>query len=336
MGMTTRNLLQKRTIAVLLCSLGGCLDPGEPGNLVARTVIEDPALPRIEVNGMVLHATSVGNPQHPVVLTMHGGPGGDYRSLLPLQALADDGYQVVFWDQRGSGLSQRHGASSYGFDLLIEDLRQVIDHYAGEQRPVVFVAHSWGAMYATAFINRYGAYGGRIRGAVLSEPGAFTEAQLEAYLKRLTGSIDYFGQGLNDLCWLSQVMSPTDHARADYMHMVAAAMGWPAVHEDPAKPDPRFRDGAVIEAALLQLAKRDGFDWTTNLKAFAPKVLFLRGDLNEATRLPDQQEMARSYADAAIVTISNVGHNMIWERPDDYLREVRTYLQSIGFVGGAT
>ena len=29
----------------------GCLDPGEPGNLVPRTVTEDPTLPQIQVNG---------------------------------------------------------------------------------------------------------------------------------------------------------------------------------------------------------------------------------------------------------------------------------------------
>jgi proline iminopeptidase len=253
---------------------------------------------------------------------------------LPLQALAGDGYQVVFWDQRGSGLSERHDFDSYDFDMMVEDVRQVIEHYADAQTPVVFIGHSWGAMYATWFIDTYGSYGGRIRGAVLSEPGAFTKAQLQAYVKRLTGSIDFFGQKLNDLCWLGQVMTPTDHARADYMHMVASVGGWPGEHNDPDKPEPRFRDGAVVEAAMFHLAQQ-GFDWTQHLKAFAPTVLFLRGELNEYNRLQDQQEMAASYASAEIVTIPGVGHDMIWERPDDYLREVRAYFQAIGFVGGA-
>ena len=121
---------------------------------------------------------------------------------------------------------------------------------------------------------------------------------------------------------------------ADTKVVVCSAGSYNVQTPDPAKPEPRFRDGAVVEAAVLNLAKQEGFDWTTNLKSFAPKVLFLRGDLNEANRLVDQQEMASSYADAEIVTMAGVGHDMIWERPEEYLGDVRAYFQSIGFVGG--
>src|SRR5262245_60802661 len=84
----------------------GCLDPGDPGNLVPRTVTEDPTLSQIEINGAHLHAEAFGDPNAPTVIVLHGGPGSDYRCLLPLQALAGDGYRVVFWDQRGAGLSE--------------------------------------------------------------------------------------------------------------------------------------------------------------------------------------------------------------------------------------
>src|SRR5262245_42590754 len=91
----------------------GCLDPGEPGNLVPRTVIEDPSLPQIQVNGTHLHAEAFGDPAAPTVIALHGGPGADYRSMLKLKALADEGYRVVFFDNRGAGLSQRHDSDTY-------------------------------------------------------------------------------------------------------------------------------------------------------------------------------------------------------------------------------
>ncbi|HUJ28689.1 MAG TPA: alpha/beta hydrolase [Myxococcales bacterium] len=319
---------------LLLLLLASCLDPGEPGNLVPRTVTEDAALPRLAINGTVLHAEAFGDPANPVVVVLHGGPGEDYRSLLPLQALAADGYYVVFWDQRGCGLSQRHDASIYSFALLLEDLEQVVDHYAPGARPLVFIGHSWGAMYATSFINEHGSYGGRIRGAVLSEPGAFTKAQLDAFLRRLMGSYDLFGEQLNDIAWSGQFMSADDHARADYLMMIQSANGAPAEHLDPANPEPRFRSGAVVHRALLELAEKEGFDWTTHLSSFEPTVLFLRGDLNEAANLASQQEMASSYRHAEIVTIHGVGHSMVWERPAEYVQDVRDYFARIGFAGG--
>jgi proline iminopeptidase len=187
MKPTNRTALLPVLGLALVLSTNACMDPEAPGNLVPATVEDDPSLPRIEVNGTLLHAEAFGNPSAPMIMVLHGGPGGDYRSLLPYRALAADGYHVVFWDHRGSGLSKRHDASSYSFDLYLEDLRQVVEHFSSSStQPIVFLGHSWGAMYATWFINEHGDYGGRVAGAVLSEPGALTSAGLKEYFARMS------------------------------------------------------------------------------------------------------------------------------------------------------
>lgn len=323
--MQTTNLF----VLALTLPLSGCLCASEPGNLVPKTVTEDPALPAIEVNGTRLHAEAFGNPGAPVIMVLHGGPGGDYRALLPLRALADDGYRVVFWDQRGAGLSQRHDGASIDLDVYLEDLRQVIEYYAPGQ-PIVFIGQSWGAMYLTAFINQYGDYDGRIRGAILTEPGAFTDEQLRGFMKRLQASMSLVGEQFNDALWAGQFMSPADHERADYQATLFEMRGAPAEHRDPDNPIPLWRSGAAVSARMAQIAKSEGFDWTTNLSAFPRKVLFLRGDLNEAATLEHQQELAAAYPNAEIETIVGVGHKMIWERTDDYLTHARAYLREIG------
>jgi proline iminopeptidase len=261
---------------------------------------------------------------------LHGGPGSDYRAMLPLRGLADDGYRVVFWDHRGAGLSQRHDADTITLDTYLEDLRLMIEHHA-PGRPLVFIGQSWGAMYATAFINQHGDLGGRIRGAILTEPGAFTDRQLAGFLKRLQGSVRLVGEPLNDAFWAGQFLSRADHERADYQAALLALHGAPAERRDPDNLSPFWRVGAVVNARLLAIAK-GGFDWTTHLDAFPHKVLFLRGDLNEAATLAHQQELAAAYPNAEIQTIANVGHHLIWERPDDYLTHARAYLREIGFA----
>lgn len=331
-------MLLHRWLWLAVCgALVGCLDPSEPGALVPKTVMEDPALPRIEVNGTVLHAVTFGEPGDPLVIVLHGGPGGaDFRSLLPLSALADDGYFVVFWDQRGTGLSQRHDADVYTYDRVLEDLRQVIEHYISyDAQPVMFIGHSWGAMYATWFINEYGTYGGRVRGAVLSEPGAFTKAQLDSFMQRLFASYDFLGEQLNDVSLLGQFMTPADHVRADYLLAIQSAGGAPTLHLDPSKPEPHERLGAVANQAMFALTDKQGFDWTTHLGSFAPTVLFLRGSLNEVANLEHQQALASSYPHHEMVTMDGVGHEMVWERPVEYLEHVRAYFGRIGFSGGA-
>jgi len=313
----------------------GCLDPGEPGNLVPRTVTEDPMLPQIQVNGTRLHAEAFGAPAAPTVIALHGGPGGDYRSMLGLRALADDGYRVVFWDNRGAGLSQRHDASTYTMTLYLQDLRQVVDTMTAPGKPYVLIGHSWGAMYASWFINEYGDYGGRLRGAILSDPGGFNTAELRAFIDRYMASYKLTGELINDAFWSDQFLSATDHERADYLRGMMPLAGIPAEADNPAHRPPFWRAGAVVSSALFDLVDKEGFDWTTNLHKFQHKVLFLRSSRDTAHTLESQQEQAAHYPDADIITMPNVGHAMIWERPAEYLSYTRDYFRAIGFVGGA-
>ena len=325
-----------KTKLCLLALLGACLDSDDPGAIVPATVDQDPSLPRIEIAGTKLHAEAFGAPTAPIVMALHGGPGSDYRSMLPLQRLADDGYRVVFWDQRGAGLSQRHDASTYTIPGYLEDLRLVIDHYTSRpDQPLVFIGHSWGAMYATWFINEHGDYGDRVKGAVLSEPGAFTKAQLDDYMRELDAGISFTSEQLNDGAWSRQFMSAADHARADYLAALLSYGGRPSEAHDPDHPAPFWRKGAIVSAQLFKLVENLDFDWTTNLPAFPAKVLFLRGERNTVDTLEQQQHLAAAYPSAEVSTIPGTGHEMIWERPDEYLAHTRDYFRQIGFEGDA-
>jgi proline iminopeptidase len=313
----------------------GCLDPGEPGNLVPRTVTEDPTLPQIQINGTRLHAEAFGDPAAPTVIALHGGPGADYRSMLDLRALADDGYRVVFWDNRGAGLSQRHDASTYTMTLYLEDLRQVVDMMTAPGKPYVFIGHSWGAMYASWFINEYGDDGGRLVGAILSDPGGLNKQELDEFMKRYFASVDLTGEQFNDALWSGQFLSAEDHARADYLLLTMALRGVPCERKDPAHLSPRWRLGAVVMSALFDLAEKNGLDFTTHLKSYGHKVLFLRSELDTAHTLESQQQMAAHYADADIITMTGAGHEMIYEQPAAYLAYTRDYFKAIGFAGVA-
>src|SRR5882757_2825196 len=97
------------------------LDASAPGNLVPRTVDEDPTIPAASFAGSRFHLESFGDPGGPTIIFLHGGPGGDFRDNLRLKerydgyALTDD-HLVVFWDQRGSGLSRGPDCDVYTLD----------------------------------------------------------------------------------------------------------------------------------------------------------------------------------------------------------------------------
>src|SRR5206468_3018720 len=125
-------------------------------------------------------------------------------------SLADDHF-LIFWDQRGSGLSQRVGKEQFTIDVFVSDLTALIDRYSPGRR-VFLIGESWGGMFATRYIDQYPQ---RIAGAVLIEPGPLDGATMER-LKGAIRSLDLGSEWLNDYAWSSQFLSPDDHARMDY------------------------------------------------------------------------------------------------------------------------
>ena len=159
----------------------------EQGNLVPKTVIEDNNLPAITVNGIRLHSEAWGHPHNNLIVVIHGGPGGDYREMLNCKDLAEQGFRVIFYDQRGSGLSQRLSKSKYvdngvsTLDTFYNELRGVINHYKKYSDQKVFLlGHSWGAMLATGFTGKYPEL---VDGLISSEPGGLIWEDVIEYIK---------------------------------------------------------------------------------------------------------------------------------------------------------
>ena len=100
---------------------------------VAETVAQDPSIPHIKIGNTLFHAETFGNDSNDVVIALHGGPGNDYRYILPLKELADE-YFVVFYDQRGTGLSPRVTAEEFTLEIMLKDLHDIIEYYAKDRK----------------------------------------------------------------------------------------------------------------------------------------------------------------------------------------------------------
>lgn len=144
------------------------------------TVADDATLPFVELGKNKFHVRTFGDPNAAPVIVVHGGPGGDFNYLLPLQILAKD-YFVIFYDQRGTGLSPRVPAEQLTLENNLEDLHQIIKHFTNEQ-PVKLIGHSWGAMLVIAYL---GLNPKLVSHAVAVEPGMLTPKSASAFVDRL-------------------------------------------------------------------------------------------------------------------------------------------------------
>lgn len=315
--------------------LAACLDPSEPGNLVPKTVDEDPSLPSIEVNGTKLHAETFGDPAAPVLVFLHSGPGHDYRSLLRLRepidgARLEDEHFVVFWDQRSTGLSRRHDSREVTAATYDRDLEALLDKVS-PGRPVVFIAKSWGGMYASRFM---GMHPERVAGAVLMEPGPLTGALFE----EVKGGIREFDLGaewLNDFTWAPTIVSSEDHARADYALLQGMfADSQPRYHPSTTNHEPLWRLGAVAFTSIQNEGLKNGkgvWDFTKGLHQFRRPVLFIASDRNEILGVEFQKRQMKAYPDAELAVVAGAGHDFNWTQPEGTLRPIVSYLVKIGF-----
>ena len=339
-------------LAAVLVALHSCASMGDRGAadraddapiMVPATVGDDSSLPVIQAAGYRFHGEQFGDPGNPPVIVLHGGPGADYRSLMGLRELADE-FRVVFYDQRGSGLSPRVSADELSFDGSVEDLRAIADVVA-PRRPIALVGHSFGGQLALAFATRYPA---RVSHLVLLEPGPINREM--AREGPTTGfSWELFRTGAAAGRESQRVSGPDEDAREDFR------MGYIAFRSNPGyaceeaagsgtgvgsasegeadlahSPEEEYwRFGAVafgrISDTLGQGTRRQR-DLTIGIDAYGGETVFVAGSCNTVIG-PDFQRMQAALIPAArLEVIEDAGHQLMLDQPEATVAVVRDAL----------
>jgi non-heme chloroperoxidase len=94
-------------------------------------------------DGVTIAGDSWGSPDGPLVLLQHGGGQTRHAWKGAGETLGAAGYHAVAFDARGHGDSDWASDGAYGQDVMVEDLRCVIEAL-GNQRPVLVGASMGG------------------------------------------------------------------------------------------------------------------------------------------------------------------------------------------------
>lgn len=194
-------------LTILSCNLK---ELESPGALVPPTADQDPKLPQITIrvadHNRRIHLQTFGNPNNPPVFVLHGGPGGDFRLLLPLKALADNFY-VIMWDSRGAGLSERVTKEELSIESFDEEIAQIKAAIAPDKK-IILIGHSFGAAVEAKYTAKHTE---EVQQLVMIEPGKLNYA---SDAKSNGGAVNFLdGQ---DFFWQNEILTSSDHAAADY------------------------------------------------------------------------------------------------------------------------
>lgn len=315
-------------LALGLIILSSCnkMKTDKQGALVPLTVIEDLSIPQINIDGVILHSETYGDPSDPMLVVLHGGPGGDYRGMLNFKELADDDMFVVFYDQRGSGLSQRLDQSSYTeVQVFINELEGVIDHYRNNNaQKIVLAGHSWGAMLAAAYINQHP---NEIDGVIFVEPGGFNWEQTKSYTKK-SSQLDVLSEFTNDYVYQDQIITGDDHNTLDYKLALSTAAN---VHTGDENSAAFWRYGAICNTASLQLAINypEQVNFTTHLNSYTTKTLFVYSELNTAYGMDHAKSVSSFLPNVQLAEIKGCGHEIPQYGWHNLYPLIKTYLNEI-------
>ncbi len=112
----------------------------------------------VDINGIeqfFYHSGS--NPENPVILHLHGGPGNAFSNKAYLLKDWDSHFTMVYWDQRGAGKTalKNHEAVPT-FENLLKDIDEIVQYLKMKYNKdkIGIFAHSWGTVIGSIYANQ--------------------------------------------------------------------------------------------------------------------------------------------------------------------------------------
>lgn len=102
------------------------------------------------------------NPDNPVVLFLHGGPGSpEFPMFYPFETpeRLEKYFTVCYWDQRGAGMSYNSSIdpNTMTLEQMVEDTHQLTEYlqHRFNREKIYLMGHSWGTYLGVKTIEKY-------------------------------------------------------------------------------------------------------------------------------------------------------------------------------------
>lgn len=269
------------------------------------------------VRGVSLFVKVIGH-GYPLVL-MHGGPGQDHTSLLPLRPCADQ-FTLVFYDHRCNGRSEGAEVSSMTWENLAADaeaLRQTLgfDKWA-------VLGHSFGGQVALEYALRYPQ---SLSHLILLDTGGdnwWVQQNAPDILAKRgygAGAVQAARRFFNGQVTVGEYYPTAVRFMGAYFYRGL----WGAVHNMLFQPHPKMRPEATI-LGYSQLL--NGWTVMDRLGEIRVPALVMAGRHDFLFPPEHQAALAAGIADARLELIERAGHEAPSERPAEVTRAIRDFL----------
>lgn len=253
----------------------------------------------------ILHSQILGKGQP--LLILHGflGMSDNWKTLG--NQYAEAGYEVHLIDQRNHGHS--FWSDDFNYDLLAEDLRLYMDHHHLET--TVLLGHSMGGKTVMQFACTYP---DKTKKLIVAD---IAPKYYPPHHQDIINALNAIH--LNEL----SSRGAAEKALSKYIHNMGIRqfllknLYW----VEKGKLDFRF-NLEVLSQKMNEVGENIGAS-----EQYHGPTLFLRGDRSEYVTTNDIAEIERHFPKAQLKTITNAGHWLHAENPEDFLKTTLDFME---------
>jgi proline iminopeptidase len=274
-----------------------------------------------QINGSGVFCRAIGGGD-PLVI-VHGGPGLGHDYLLkPFSRLADR-YRLVFYDQRGCGLSAEFRKDeTVTMDDLVEELEGVRKEFHLEN--INLAGQSWGAVIAIHYAAKYPEH---VKKLLLLEPAPGSSEYLPAFQKTIVERLGPSEKEELAALGSNPALRTDPGLFQKWMNLRFKAYYFDAGKQEMDKM--AYFDGARVQKMFASSAMfgsyLSGFDLYGKMKEIACPTLIIHGD-HDPIPAAAVERMEQAFQNADLVIVKNCGHFVHVERPEEYFAAIRSFL----------
>jgi proline iminopeptidase len=251
--------------------------------------------------------------EKPTLVLLHGGPGYDHSSFKPLFSQLADAAQIVYFDHRGHGRSDRRPAEEWTLDTFADDVVRLCDAM-GIVQPIV-LGQSFGGFVAQRYLARHPAHPAKV---VLSS----TSHHLG--LERKVAAFTRFGGEAAGAAARAFWSAPSPNTWAAYNSHCRHVY-------NPTPPNEESRLRTVFNEDILftsACGEQQTMQLLPGLAAVRCPVLVMAGELDPVTPLADAQDIAAAIPApwGRLVTFAKAGHGAWRDEPVAAMAALRAFI----------
>lgn len=276
----------------------------------------------VDAEGLCLVPEGPAMVERPTLILLHGGPGFDHSSFKPdMGAAFADIAQVVYYDHRGQGRSDRSTPDRWNLDQWADDL-VALCAVLGIVKPVVWGV-SFGGFVALTYATRHPGHAAKV--IADSTAARMDVSKLLPVFERLGGAS---ARDVAEAFW----RDPTDEAMGTYM---ATCMPLYNRTTPDDQADRMARSMATVNFDLFRHFLNNEqmtFDVRADLANVASPILLLSGDDDPVTPTAAAEEIA-AVVPAHLLRFerfANCGHGVMRDQPEAAGATIRDFILGAG------